>query len=238
VIVAIYARKSTEQTGISDLEKSVARQVAHGKTYADRKGWMVSENHIFVDDGTGMARCAHCGGPMTIVGQDYHRRKGRFYGCAYYKTRGSSICNNSLLVEQDVLDRVLLKSIADVLTEQMLKVAVDKALAQMRAGQGAKLDRRTAVERELSLIGTKKEHLVDAIAEGNKDPAIRERLNVEETRRQELIVEQEQLCSAEDLSDLNEARLKRDLKSRIADTQALLSRQMTTARRLLKTLID
>ena len=34
---------------------------------------------------TGMARCAHCGGPMTIVGQDYHRRKGRFYGCSYYK---------------------------------------------------------------------------------------------------------------------------------------------------------
>ena len=32
---------------------------------------------------TGMARCAHCGGPMTIVGQDYHRRKGRFYGCSY-----------------------------------------------------------------------------------------------------------------------------------------------------------
>ena len=35
---------------------------------------------------TGMARCAHCGGPMTIIGQDYHRRKGTFfYGCAYYK---------------------------------------------------------------------------------------------------------------------------------------------------------
>ena len=37
---------------------------------------------------TGMARCAHCGGPMQIVGQDYHRKKGRFYGCSYYKKRG------------------------------------------------------------------------------------------------------------------------------------------------------
>jgi hypothetical protein len=60
--------------------------------------------------------------------------------------------------------------------EHMLKIAVDKALAQLRAGQGAKLDRRTVVERELSLIAVKK-HLVDAIADGNKDPAIRERLN-------------------------------------------------------------
>lgn len=133
---------------------------------------------------------------------------------------------------------MLLKSIADALTAQVLKVAVDKALTQLRAGQGGKLDRRTAVERELSLIGAKKEHLVDAIAEGNKDPAIRERLNAEETKRQKLILELERLSSAADLSDLNEARLKRDLKGRLADTQALLSRQMSSARRLLKALIN
>lgn len=53
---------------------------------------------------TGMARCAHCGGPMTIVGQDYHCRKGKFYECSYYKTRGSSICKNSSLVEQEYID--------------------------------------------------------------------------------------------------------------------------------------
>ena len=105
-------------------------------------------------------------------------------------------------------------------------------------GQGGKLNRRTAIERELSLIGAKKEHLVDAIAEGNKDPAIRERLSAEETKRQELIIELERLSSTADLSDLNEARLKRELKARLADTQALLSRQMSTARGLLKTLID
>jgi hypothetical protein len=80
--------------------------------------------------------------------------------------------------------------------------------------------------------------LVDAIADGNKDPAIRERLKVEETRRQELIIELERLTSTDDLSDLNEARLKRDLKARLADTQALLSRHISTTRRLLKTLID
>ena len=80
---------------------------------------------------------------MTIVGQDYHRRKGRFYGCSYYKTRGSSICKNSLLVEQEFLDQIVLKSLHEALTEEMLKVAVEKALAKHRAGEGAKLDRRT-----------------------------------------------------------------------------------------------
>ena len=57
---------------------------------------------------------------MTIVGQDYHRRKGRFYGCSYYKTRGSSICRNSLLVEQELLDQVVLKSLHEALSEEVL----------------------------------------------------------------------------------------------------------------------
>src|SRR5580765_6829557 len=50
MIAAIYARKSTEQN-ISDEEKSIARQVAHSRAYAGRKGWTVAEEHVYVDDG-------------------------------------------------------------------------------------------------------------------------------------------------------------------------------------------
>jgi hypothetical protein len=38
MISAIYARKSTEQNGVADEEKSVARQIAHARAYAARKG--------------------------------------------------------------------------------------------------------------------------------------------------------------------------------------------------------
>ena len=48
---AIYARKSTEQTGVADEQKSVARQVEHARQYATLKGWTVDESAIFVDDG-------------------------------------------------------------------------------------------------------------------------------------------------------------------------------------------
>ena len=51
MIAAIYARKSTEQHGVSDEEKSVTRQVEHGKAYAAKKGWTVSDEHIYSDDG-------------------------------------------------------------------------------------------------------------------------------------------------------------------------------------------
>ena len=51
MIAAIYARKSTEQHGVSEEEKSVTRQIAHAKAYALKKGWTVPDELIFVDDG-------------------------------------------------------------------------------------------------------------------------------------------------------------------------------------------
>jgi len=51
MIAAIYARKSTEQNGVGDEEKSVTRQIEHAKTYATRKGWTVVEDYVYVDDG-------------------------------------------------------------------------------------------------------------------------------------------------------------------------------------------
>jgi site-specific DNA recombinase len=51
MIAAIYARKSTDQQGINDEEKSVTRQIEHARTYAKRKGWIVAEEHIYSDDG-------------------------------------------------------------------------------------------------------------------------------------------------------------------------------------------
>jgi hypothetical protein len=41
MIAAIYARKSTEQNGVDDEEKSVTRQIEHAKAYAAKKRWTV-----------------------------------------------------------------------------------------------------------------------------------------------------------------------------------------------------
>src|SRR2546430_11199710 len=51
VIAAILARKSTDQPGVPDEAKSVIRQVDQARAYAARKGWLVDERYIFVDDG-------------------------------------------------------------------------------------------------------------------------------------------------------------------------------------------
>ena len=51
MIAAIYARKSTEQTGVADEQKSVLRQLEHARAFAATKGWSVFEQYEYVDDG-------------------------------------------------------------------------------------------------------------------------------------------------------------------------------------------
>ena len=59
MIAAIYARKSTDQSGVVDEQKSVKRQIERATDYAQRKGWTVDPNHIFVDDGISGAEFAN-----------------------------------------------------------------------------------------------------------------------------------------------------------------------------------
>lgn len=61
-VAAIYARKSTEQQGVADGSKSVAQQEDAARAYATRKGWIVRDEHIYVDDG--------------ISGAEFERRPG------------------------------------------------------------------------------------------------------------------------------------------------------------------
>jgi site-specific DNA recombinase len=67
MIAAIYARKSTDQSGVADDQKSVARQIEHARDYARRKGWTVAEEHVYVDDGISGAEFANRPGFVRLM---------------------------------------------------------------------------------------------------------------------------------------------------------------------------
>ena len=67
MIAAIYARKSTEQHGVADDQKSVTRQVEHARAFARRKGWTVSASHIYIDDGISGAEFARRPGFVRLI---------------------------------------------------------------------------------------------------------------------------------------------------------------------------
>jgi len=50
MIAAIYARKSTEQTGADADAKSVARQIENARAFAAARGWTVPDAHVYSDD--------------------------------------------------------------------------------------------------------------------------------------------------------------------------------------------
>jgi DNA invertase Pin-like site-specific DNA recombinase len=67
MIAAIYARKSTDQTGVADEAKSVRRQIEHARAYAANKGWTVDDAHVYVDDGISGAEFANRPGFVRLM---------------------------------------------------------------------------------------------------------------------------------------------------------------------------
>ena len=67
MITAVYARKSTDQTGVADEQKSVSRQVQHARQYAERKGWIVADDHVHADDGISGAEFASRPGFLRLM---------------------------------------------------------------------------------------------------------------------------------------------------------------------------
>jgi len=62
MIAAIYARKSTEQPGVAEAQKSVTRQKDLARAFAEAQGWTVDPAYVFEDDG--------------ISGAEFDRRPG------------------------------------------------------------------------------------------------------------------------------------------------------------------
>ncbi len=187
---------------------------------------------------SGLARCAHCGGPIEALGKDYARRKGRTYGCAYHRKRGAAICRNAVRIKQGLIDKAVLSAIGEALDERILELSLEKTLLQLRAGDTDRLARRQTIERELSLIETHEKNLVEAIAKGQHMEPLFAKLKAEETRKTELAAELDRLTMPANVVTLDETRLKRELRSRISDAKCLLDRQRTEARQILRKLLD
>ena len=64
------------------------------------------------------------------------------------------------------------------------------------------------------------------------------KLRAEEARKKDLIQELEQLAGVDQITSIDQARLKRELKVRFADITALLDRHDSSARQLLRVVME
>lgn len=67
MVAAVYVRKSNDQGAVADEQKSVTRQLEHARDYAASKGWIVSDAHVYVDDGISGAEFANRPGFLRLM---------------------------------------------------------------------------------------------------------------------------------------------------------------------------
>ena len=190
---------------------------------------------------TGFTKCSICGGAIGSIprahGSGEERRRVDYYGCFTNHRRGAAICTNKTHIRQELLDRAVLAGIERVLDDRLMEMAVDKELARLRSGRDEQLDRHTQITRELSLIESREQRLVEAIKRGDAVEVLVAALKTEEERKSALARELETLGAVESVASLDADRIKRDLRTRLADVRALLKRRKPQARQMLRKLL-
>ena len=143
MIAAIYARKSTEQTGVAEEARSVARQVERARAFAASKGWAVAEEHIYCDDGVSGAEFKNRPGFAALMAAVARPRPG-FAVLVMSET--------SRLGREAVATSAALKTITEsgvrVFTyldgrEHTMRTALDKVMVSLQ-GFGSELEREHA----------------------------------------------------------------------------------------------
>jgi len=154
---AVYVRKSTEQHGVADEQKSVERQKEHARAYARRHGWTVDDAHVYVDDGISGAEFAARPGfvrlmaalkpraPFTVLVMSEVSRLGReqietAYALKQLSQAGVrcfSYLDDRELVMESATDKFLLGAVtfaADLEREKARQRTYDAMLRKAKAG--------------------------------------------------------------------------------------------------------
>jgi DNA invertase Pin-like site-specific DNA recombinase len=76
--VAIYARKSNDDSDRNPENKSVARQIEHARAFAAKKVWAVAEEHIYIDDAISGAEYVNRAGFARLIASLPKRGKAPF----------------------------------------------------------------------------------------------------------------------------------------------------------------
>ena len=160
------------------------------------------------------------------------------YRCSYFHKRGTSICRNAVSIKQNLLDSAVLTAMNEAIDGRVISASIRRALEKLRGQQAHSPDRRSAVIRELSLLETRLQHLVELIASGHGTPTVVQSLHKEEARKESLVAELAQLQALTTTLSLNERQITKRLREALGDHPALLGRHVPLARQMLRTLLD
>ncbi len=189
---------------------------------------------------SGLARCADCGGPITVANVKASHETVKAYICTWHKDRGASVCPNSLRRPVAIVDAALLAWLREhVLTEQVVVLALKEIRARLAAQSTATANEGQALVKEAVKLRAEIDRLVDALACSAAKPAsivagITERQGRLDTLEARLRAAQ----AAPEAIGLTVRRLEKQARENLADFAALANMGPAEARKLLANLLD
>ncbi len=202
-------------------------QRAHARIEAARAVYMRGTNgHAFGRPALGspspylltnFATCGCCGGTLKVRTRSHGRQRAKFYGCAGYHDRGRTVCTNGADIPMADADAIVLEALLDdVVTPDIIRAAVDRALAQLLGADDSD-SRRERLDAELAKLERERDRLVAAIASGGALDSLVEALREREQRRAALIAERQAIAAQRPATALDARRLRAALEARGAE---------------------
>jgi site-specific DNA recombinase len=187
---------------------------------------------------SGLARCDHCGGPISANNGKAGHTPIKVYVCSYHRTRGPEVCGSTVRRPVDRVNEAVVHFLAErVLTEDIITDAL-KVLRQ-RLTDRIKATSATSVEDEQEANKLRKEidRLVKALAstDAKPEPVIRA---VAEKQEQLSLLESRIRAakSAPEAISLELHRLEQEARRRAHDIKKLLEMDTAEARKFLSTI--
>jgi hypothetical protein len=183
---------------------------------------------------SGFARCATCGGGLAAHSRQHGGQRVFFYGCTSHWKRGAKVCSNNLVGRMDAIDTEVLATLQDdVCRPAVIEEAIRLALEELRPERQA--DQRAQRQVELDGVRQECDRLAEAIGRGGPLDALVARLTERQARRDALEVELSVLAAR--AIDVDPKRIERRLRAKLSDWRGLLTRNVATARTVLRTLL-
>jgi hypothetical protein len=193
---------------------------------------------------TGFTACSVCGGAIGDSTQ-YHgngpvqgRTRVTFYLCTMRRKRGDCTCTNDVVIRTDAVDAAVIKTVGEVLGSRVIEKSIEKAIARPEGDREQLGDQRERLKGELQQVKARLARLVEALVNGGPLETVVAQIKIEEERKQTLTTEYEALESPSGPQAVDYATIARELRERTADVQAVLTRQTSQARQMLRKLLD
>ena len=131
---------------------------------------------------TGLVRCESCGGSMMLrTGTGRSGKTYRYYTCAGYKLKGSTVCGKPISVPEAQLDQLVLSALAgQLLTPARLTELLTAAIRHRRKTSCENRTRKAALEKQRKEIDAQIDRLITAVADGSLPDMAQLRTRIDE----------------------------------------------------------